>query len=56
MVSIIHYPAQVHPKVQMEAVLIQRGGDKCKPISIFLIFSLILILILSTKFLIQASE
>jgi hypothetical protein len=40
--------AQVHPKVQMEAVSIQRSGDKCKPISIFLNFSLILVLILST--------
>jgi hypothetical protein len=40
--------AQVHPKVQMEVVLIQRGGDKCKPISIFMNFSLILILILNT--------
>lgn len=45
---IIHYRAQVHLKVQMEAVSIKRGGDKCKPISIFLNFSLILILILRT--------
>jgi hypothetical protein len=45
---IIHYPARVHPKVQMTAVSIQRGG--CKPISIFLNFALILILILSTEY------
>ena len=38
-------PAQVHPKVQMEAVSIQRCGDKYKPILIFLNFSLMLILI-----------
>ena len=34
-VSIVHYTAQVHPKVQMEAVSIQWCGDKYKPISIF---------------------
>jgi hypothetical protein len=53
-VLIIHYHAQVHPKVQMKAVSIQRGG--CKPISIFLNFALILILILSIEFMIQDSE
>jgi hypothetical protein len=55
-ISITHYPTQVHPKVQMEVVSIQRGGDKCKPISIFLNYSLILILSLSTEFMIQDSE
>jgi hypothetical protein len=56
LVSIIHYPVEVLPKVQMEVVLIKWCGDKCKPISIFLNFSLILILILSTEFMNQGSE
>jgi hypothetical protein len=39
LVSIIHYTAQVHPKVKVEAISIQLCGDKCKPISIFLNFT-----------------
>jgi hypothetical protein len=53
---IIQCSTQVYPKVLMEAVSIQRGVDKCEPMSIFLNCSLNLILILSTEFMVQDSE
>jgi hypothetical protein len=54
-VSIIHYNAQVHPEVQMEAVSIQWYGDNCKLISIFLNFTYFG-LDFSTKLMNQDSE